>query len=108
MVGRIFGRFLRRCATAWLMWLLVFGLAPMAVAQPSSPPASTPEPTPDQIQTSPTKALPQASPQPAPRGNRKGQRVTYPDPPDVYDYESLRQYDEEIYGEREMLEEGRG
>ena len=31
-----------------------------------------------------------------------GQKVTYPEPPDVYDYETIRQYDEEIYGEKDL------
>ncbi|MEM8810796.1 MAG: hypothetical protein AAGF01_32705 [Cyanobacteria bacterium P01_G01_bin.38] len=93
-------RIVSGCAAAWLGLQLIFGMPPLAMAQPT--PDLSPEPTSEQVQP---ESPPQASPQSDTQRPRKNQRLTYPEPPDEYDYESLRQYDEEIYGEQEMLKE---
>ncbi|MEM9161994.1 MAG: hypothetical protein AAGC54_02860 [Cyanobacteria bacterium P01_F01_bin.4] len=94
-------RILSWCAATWLGLLLVFGMPPLATAQLT--PEPSPQPTSEQVQP---ESPPQAVPQPDSQRPRKNQRLTYPEPPDEYDYESLRQYDEEIYGEQEVLDQG--
>ncbi|MEM9909127.1 MAG: hypothetical protein AAF921_29370, partial [Cyanobacteria bacterium P01_D01_bin.44] len=83
-------RILSGCAAAWLGLQLIFGMAPLAMAQPT--PEPSPGPTSEQVQPEATETAPPAQP----KQPQKNQRLTYPEPPDEYDYESLRQYDEEI------------
>jgi hypothetical protein len=66
-------------------------LASTDVSSPDQGQPSQPDP-----ETTPQPSAPTVKPTPAQR-----QQVTYPEPPDVYDYDTLRQYDEEVYGEKD-------
>ena len=99
MLKRIF----RGCVAVLLMLQLVFVGGAIAMAQPS--PHSAPETLREEGQLEPEVTPSTNTSQPRNQQTLQGQQLTYPEPPDVYDYESLRQYDEEIYGEQEILKQ---
>ncbi|NEP16182.1 MAG: hypothetical protein F6J97_04675 [Leptolyngbya sp. SIO4C1] len=91
------------CAAAWLIVQIALGFVSAAVAAQPLPMAQT-APDTEAVEPVPeTPPVPEERPAP-PQTRRNRQQRAYPDPPDAYDYESLRQYDEEIYGEETLLQ----
>ncbi|NEQ29711.1 MAG: hypothetical protein F6K04_01720 [Leptolyngbya sp. SIO4C5] len=92
--------FWRRCARLLIALLLLvqcsFGFSSLAIAQSERPHPSEPA-------QNKTESAEQSSSQSHPRTQQKqttASKLTYPNPPHPYNYDALRQYDEEVYGEK--------
>ena len=74
--------------------------SPLIMAEGNPPPASSPaQPSPPPKTKSSQPSQAESPPSPSRRSTK---RVTYPQPPDVYNYEALRKYDESLYGTPEL------